>query len=200
MYDQKYFEDRYIANDIPWDDVKPDSNLLNLFAKKRITGKKILDIGCGTGQNCIWLAKNGFEVTGSDFSGTAVKMADENAKKNKVNITFIENDFLKEKVKGHPFDFIFDRGCFHTFEKAEERALFAENAAWHLSDTGKWFSLIGSCDEKREEDGPPQRSLKDIATAIEPFFEIQFIASGFFQSKKKVPPKAWVCLMQKRKL
>lgn len=200
MRDKAYFEGRYRADDLPWNHDTPDFNLVNLFNKKRITAKKILDIGCGTGQNSIWLAKNGFKVTGADFSNTAIKMAKENAKKANVEVTFIENDFLKEKVKGSPFGFIFDRGCFHTFDRAEEREAFAENAANHLEETGKWFSLIGCRDEKREEEGPPQRSLNDIVTAIEPFFEIQFIASGFFQSKRKTSPKAWICLMQKRKL
>jgi len=200
MNDKKYYEERYKSNDMPWNHETPDFNLVNLFNRKRITAKRILDIGCGVGSNSIWLANRGFKVTGTDFSKTAIKMAKENAKKAKVEVTFIENDFLKEKVKGYPFGFIFDRGCFHALDKAEERETFAENAAMHLEEGGKWFSLIGCKDEKREEDGPPQRSLSDIVTAIEPFFEIQFIASGYFQSKKKVPPKAWICLMQKRKL
>ena len=112
MHDKDFFDERYKSNDMPWDSDSPDPNLLNLFAKKRITAKKVLDIGCGTGKNCIWLAKKGFEVTGTDFSKTAIKMAKENAKNNKVNINLIENDFLKNKVKGYPFDFIYDHGCF----------------------------------------------------------------------------------------
>ncbi|MCK5541166.1 MAG: methyltransferase domain-containing protein [Desulfobacterales bacterium] len=200
MKDKNYFEERYKSNDMPWDNDRPDSNLVNLVTKKRIINKKVLDVGCGTGQNCIWLAKNGFEVTGTDFSSTAIKIAKENAKKNNVDITFTENDFLKDKVKGHPFGFVFDRGCFHSFDNDYDRAVFAENAAMHLSKEGKWFSLIGNIDEKRGGDGPPQRSVKDIVAAVEPFFEIQFIASGFFQSKRKIPPRAWICLMQKREL
>ncbi len=199
MSDKKYFEERYKTNDMPWDNKMVDSNLINLIAKKRIS-KNVLDIGCGTGQNCIWLAKKGFKVTGIDFSPTAIKMARENAEKNRVEISFFENDFLKDKIKGHPFGFVFDRGCFHTFDNEADRSAFARSAAWHLSEQGKWFSLIGNIDEKREGNGPPRRSVKEIAIAVEPFFEIQFIASGFFHSERETPPKAWICLMQKRKL
>ena len=197
MHDKEFFEERYKSNDTPWDSGSPDPNLLNLFEKKRIIAKKVLDVGCGTGKNCIWFAKKGFKVTGADFSKTAITMAKENAKKNNVNIPFIENDFLKDKVKGYPFDFLYDHGCFHSFD-SEKMAVFAKNAALHLSDKGKWFSIIGNIDEKREGKGPPQKSASDVITAIEPFFEIQFIASGFFQSKRSVPPRAWICLMQKR--
>ncbi|MCK5310795.1 MAG: methyltransferase domain-containing protein [Desulfobacteraceae bacterium] len=198
MHDKEYFEKRYKTNDKPWDNDRPDSNLINLFNKKRITGKKVLDVGCGTGSNCIWLAQNGFKVTGTDFSKTAIKMAKENAKKNNVNVTFIENDFLKNKIKGYPFDFIYDSGCFHSFDIGEPMKAFAKSAADHLSEQGKWLSIVGNIDEKREGSGPPPRSVKDIVDAAEPFFEIQFIASGFFQSKRPAPPKAWICFMQKR--
>jgi len=198
MYDKDYFEERYKAGDKPWDNDKPDSNLINLLAKQRLNAKKVLDVGCGTGHNCIWLAKNGFEATGADISPTAIKMAEENAKKQNVNVNFVENDFLKNRVPGYPFDFIYDSGCFHSFDIGEPMAAFAENVALNLSEKGKWFSIVGNIDEKRDGHRPPPRSVKDIVLAAELFFEIQFIASGYFESKRKIPPKAWVCLMQKR--
>ena len=39
------------------------------------SGAKVLDAGCGTGTNCVWLAKRGFKVTGADFSGFALSKA-----------------------------------------------------------------------------------------------------------------------------
>ncbi len=39
--------------------------------------RRILDLGCGVGRHCIYLAKNSFDIVGVDFSVTATKIADE---------------------------------------------------------------------------------------------------------------------------
>ena len=38
-------------------------------------------------------------------------------------------DFLKETPPGGPFDFVFDRGCFHVFDDDHDRARFAQKVA-----------------------------------------------------------------------
>ena len=45
MRDKTYFEERYRADDLPWNHDTPDFNLVNLFNKKRITAKS-LEIPC----------------------------------------------------------------------------------------------------------------------------------------------------------
>ena len=42
--------------------------LERLFAKHDLTGNAVLDLGCGTGQHAIRLARRGYEVTGVDRS------------------------------------------------------------------------------------------------------------------------------------
>jgi len=48
----------------------------------------ILDLGCGSGRDCIFLAKKGFSVIGIDLSPLAVKKAEKSALKNKLKIHF----------------------------------------------------------------------------------------------------------------
>jgi len=43
--------------------------------KEKFKVKRVLDIGCGTGNYLAYLASKGFEVAGTDSSSTAVKMA-----------------------------------------------------------------------------------------------------------------------------
>lgn len=178
---------------------KPDYNLIEIVTKRPIRSCRALDIGCGTGDNAVWLAQHGFEVTGTDVSKTALETAAKKASQASVECTFLVIDFLEHEVPGAPFGFIFDRGCFHSFDLHEERKKFSENVARHLEKSGLWFSLIGNADEQRQGPGPPQRTATDISTAIEPCFEILNLQSGHFGSDRPDPPRAWVCLMLKRK-
>jgi len=192
------FKKRYKTGDTPWDIGKPDFNLIEIVTKTPIKSCKALDIGCGTGDNSIWLAQNHFIVTGTDISEVAIKKAKEKASKNDVKCTFLVVDFFKSRIEGAPFGFVFDRGCFHTFDSDEERKTFAKNVAACLEKNGLWLSLIGSADEQRQGPGPPQRTANDIVVAVEPYFEILSLASSHFGSNRQNPPKCWACLMQKR--
>jgi methyl halide transferase len=138
-------------------------------------------------------------VIGIDISEIAIQKAIEKASKANVKCTFIVIDFLTNKIEGAPFGFVFDRGCFHSLNSDEERKSFAENVAAHLEKDGLWLSLVGSADEQRQSPGPPRRTARDIVNSVEPYFEILSLVSSYFGSNRPDPPKAWVCLMQKRR-
>ena len=165
---------------------------------KPILSCKALDIGCGTGDNSIWLAQNHFQVIGTDTSDIALEKAKEKASKSNVACDFILVDFLKNKIEGAPFSFVFDRGCFHSFGSENDRRMFAQNVAAHLEEAGLWLTIVGNADEHRERPGPPQRTAGDIVLAVEPYFEILSLTFTHFGSNHPTPPKAWRCLMQKR--
>jgi 2-polyprenyl-3-methyl-5-hydroxy-6-metoxy-1,4-benzoquinol methylase len=52
----------------------------------------VLDVACGTGRNSIWLAKEGFSVTGVDISDIGLSQLETSAKKNQVTIKTIAMD------------------------------------------------------------------------------------------------------------
>ena len=194
----KRFKERYKTRNTPWDIGKPDLNLIETVTKIPIKSCKALDIGCGTGDNSIWLAQKQFQVTGTDISEIAIEKAKEKALKSNVKCTFLVVDFFKDRIEGAPFGFVFDRGCFHAFASDKERKRFAKNVASNLEKDGLWLSLIGSADERRQGPGPPQRTASDIVVAVESFFEVLSITSSHFGSNRPDPPRCWACLMQKR--
>jgi SAM-dependent methyltransferase len=194
------FRERYRLADTPWDIGQPDFNLIEVVTKHPIPSCKALDIGCGTGDNSIWLAQNGFQVIGTDTSNIALKKAKEKASKTNIDCDFILVNFLKSKIEGAPFGFVFDRGCFHALSSQNDRRRFAQNVADHLEEAGLWLTLVGNADGHRQGFGPPQRTAGDIVSAVEPYFEVLSLTFGHFGSNRQNPPRAWICLIQKRHL
>ncbi len=192
------FKERYKSGDTPWDIGKADFNLVEVVTQKPVLSCKALDIGCGTGDNSIWLAQNGFQVTGTDTSEIALEKAKEKASKAGVECAFVPADFLNRKIKNAPFGFAFDRGCFHSFSSENDRKKFAQNVAAHLEEAGLWLTLVGNADDDRRGPGPPQRTAGDIVSAVEPYFEVLLLISSRFGSNHPNPPRAWRCLVKKR--
>ncbi len=62
--EENRFENRYVSGDLPWNINRPDYNLINVITTEKIAPGKAIDIGCGTGDNAIWLASQKFEVYG----------------------------------------------------------------------------------------------------------------------------------------
>jgi SAM-dependent methyltransferase len=195
---EDHFRQAYKEGSTPWDIGKPDFNLVQTVTTLPIPPCEALEIGCGTGDNAIWLSQHGFQVVGLDASEIAIEKAKEKAANAGVSCSFFVLDILKSHVEGAPFGFAFDRGCFHAVGSNEERVTFAKQVHRHLEDGGLWLSLIGNADEQRVGEGPPQRTAREIVNAVEPHFEILSLVSGHFGSNQPDPPRAWVCLMRKR--
>lgn len=168
--------------------------LVEMIESGALAPGRALEIGCGTGTNAIYLAEHGFEVVGVDISPRAVESARAKAHG---RCRFETVDFLNEAAPGAPFQFVFDRGCFHTFDEDHDRARFAQNVAAGLVDGGVWLSLIGSTEGPQRETGPPRRNAREVMDAIEPSLEILQFRSGEFGVYGE-QPKAWLCLSRKR--
>lgn len=69
--------------------------------------KTILDVGCGFGRNCIYLAKQGFKLSGFDLSEHAVNQTLEKAKQQNVELReFRVADMLSFPFEDNSFDAI----------------------------------------------------------------------------------------------
>ena len=192
------FQERYRSNETSWEINREDRNLVEVVARQPIKPCHALDIGCGTGNNAIWLQQQGFTVTGIDASSLAIERAENKARDAGVHCSFHVLDFFKDTVPKAPYDFIFDRGCFHHPPEPGNFKPFAENVFSNLKEGGLWLSLIGSCDETREGPGPPQVRASQVVTAVEPYFAILLLRSGYFDSDQSPPARNWICLMQRR--
>ena len=190
---------RYKIGNLPWDTNEPDNHLVKLVETKKILPGKALEVGCGTGTNSIWLARQGFNVLGVDIAQAAIDMA--NQKKNGVPLSceFTVLDFIHDNSLAQAYDFVYDRGCFHTFDEEKERVLFARHVNQVLKTNGSWVSLIGSTEGSPRETGPPRRTASEVIKAIEPYLEILELRSVSFRANLPFAPPAWLCVARKRK-
>ena len=194
------FIKRYEEGYMPWAHKNADFNLIEMVQNWPIKACNTAEIGCGTGTDAIWLSSQKFPTIGIDSSEIAIDIARKNAKTVKSKCRFDVSDFMNDEIGGVPFDFVFDRGFFHSFDKLVDRKIFAERVSKTLSEKGLWLSLIGSADDlpRKRGDGPPQRSALDVIKAVEPFFRILSLSHSYFGSESERPAKIWVCLMRKR--
>ena len=169
--------------------------LIEFVSSGRIAPTQTLEIGAGTGTNAIWLAERGFDVLGIDVASLAAKRATAKLGDRDLRCRFATLDFLAASPPEGPFQFAFDRGCFHVFDEPEERARFAAQVAAALVPGGQWLSLIGSTEGGAREVGPPRRSAREVATAVEPALEIVELRTAEFRAHDV---KAWCCLSRRR--
>jgi SAM-dependent methyltransferase len=200
MVQHRDWNENYETGDAPWDTGSPDPHLVELVESGRVPPGRTLEIGCGTGTNVLWLAARGFEVTGVDLASRAIELAGAKAAGAPGRAEFRTLDFLADPVAGGPFAFAFDRGCFHVFDEPAERTRFAARVAGLLGPKGLWLSLIGSTEGAFRDTGPPRRSVRDIALAIEPALEIVELRAIEFEARLPSPPRAWFCLARRREV
>jgi SAM-dependent methyltransferase len=65
-----------------------------------------LDLGCGQGRNALWLAEQGFSVTGLDLSPVAIEQARARARELGLDTTFEAVDLLTWDPAGQEWDLV----------------------------------------------------------------------------------------------
>ena len=190
---------RYAEGNLPWDTGAPDEHLVACVSAGVVTPGRTLEVGCGTGTNALWLAAQGFDVLGVDLSPLAIDKARAKAATAR-GCRFEVLDFLAAEPVGGPFDFVFDRGCFHVFDDDGVRAQFAARVAALLASGGQWLSLIGSTEGPPRDMGPPRRTAREVMAAMEPVVEIVELRSGYFEALIDSPAKAWICRARRREV
>ena len=90
---------------------------------------RALDIGCGTGDHAINLARRGWDVTAVDFVPRALEAARSKADAAGVQVRFVQADVTAmADTVGSDFGLLLDVGCFHGL-KPQQRPVYVQQLA-----------------------------------------------------------------------
>jgi cyclopropane fatty-acyl-phospholipid synthase-like methyltransferase len=167
--DRSTFADLY-AGKAPWDIGKPQPNFV--AAADQITGS-VLDAGCGTGDNALFIAGRGQKVTGIDFLPEPIARAKQKATERNLKATFLVMDALELRHLPEQFDSVIDSGLFHVFSD-ENRQRYVAGLASVLKPGGKLFLLCFS-DAEPGDQGPRRVSQTELKSAFSKGWAIESI-------------------------
>jgi len=195
MPDPIRWNDRYRQGDTPWDTGQPSSELQRVVAEVPIPPGRALELGCGTGTNAIWLAQQGFDVTALDLSALAVEKARQRAAK--AGVRFLACDVTQPpaEVTG-PFDFCFDRGCYHAVRRENAQGYVA--ALRRLTHPGSLALILAGNAREPHDPGPPVVTEEDLRREFGIGFSIVHLREFYFDPVPGQPRHlAWSCLLRR---
>ena len=98
-----------------------------------------LEVGCGTGPLCCFLAARGFEVQGIDISPTAIEIAREQARRRGLAIRYWVADACRPWPVRERLDLVVDGHFLHCVVFDEERILALANIREALEPGGEFW-------------------------------------------------------------
>jgi SAM-dependent methyltransferase len=195
---QRNWDERYQTGELPWDSGIRDRELARVLREENIAPGRASDLGCGTGTNAVFLAEQNFDVTAFDLSPTAIDMAKRKAEAANVNVNFRVADLVHFDLDVEPFDFVFDRGCYHCARDAGLTG-YQETLKKLTRPGTRYLVLTGNANEQTEGQGPPRLTETQIRDELSGLFEIQFLREMRFEDAGGVDgPLGWSCLMTRR--
>ena len=198
MSEAARWEGRYRSGDIPWDSGHPSTELQRVLAEEGIQPCRAIELGCGTGSNAVWLASLGFEVTAVDISPLAIGRAQERAASAGVFVRFLTADVLDPPDLGGPYDFFFDRGCYHVVRRVDVRRFLRTLA--QLSGPGALGLVLAGNARESQSPGPPVVTENEIRQELGRVFDVVRLREFRFDETgpSDARPLAWSCLLKRR--
>ncbi|OIJ89973.1 class I SAM-dependent methyltransferase [Streptomyces colonosanans] len=112
---RRALEDYYRDGKPPWDSgVTPPELVALMEGPDALTPGHVLELGCGTGTNAVYLARHGWRVAAIDLIDRAVRQAREKADAAGVDVTVLCGDATRLDEVGvpGPYDLFFDLSCY----------------------------------------------------------------------------------------
>lgn len=145
-----------------WDIGSPQPELVGVFDEIGLAGS-VLELGCGTGENILELARRGLEAWGLDATQAALDLAESKRAARGLAATFVLGDALDLSDLGRTFDTVLDCGLFHVLEDDERRAYRHELD--RVLRPGGRFLMLGLASNPKGP-GPRGYSIDELRAAL----------------------------------
>jgi cyclopropane fatty-acyl-phospholipid synthase-like methyltransferase len=182
----------------PWDIGRPQPAFVRLAEKGLLSGR-LLDAGCGTGEQTLLAASHGADAMGVDVSVRAIEQARGKAAERGLNARFDVADVLHLADLGLMFDVVIDSGVFHVFDD-QDRARYVASLASALCDGG-YCHLICFSDQQPGIVGPRRVRQDELRAAFGDGWRILGIEAATFELNESglriSSAQAWLAAIQR---
>jgi SAM-dependent methyltransferase len=162
----------------PWDIGRPQPAFVRLADKGRLNGR-LLDAGCGSGENALLAASRGADVTGVDIAPTAIARARAKASERGLTARFEVADALDLGRLGRTVDTVIDSGVFHVFDD-DDRARYVASLAAVLRPDGVCYLMCFS-DRQPGTWGPRRVREDELRAAFDDGWAVESITAEVFE-------------------
>jgi cyclopropane fatty-acyl-phospholipid synthase-like methyltransferase len=159
---------------------------------------RLLDSGCGTGENTLLAAAGGADALGVDVAPTAIERARRKAAERGVTARFEVGDVLNLDQFGAGFDTIIDSGVFHVFDD-DDRPRYVASLASVLRSGGTCYLMCFS-DRQPGTCGPRRVRQDEIRDAFGDGWDVGIEAAAFDVNRGFDTPavQAWLATLRRR--
>jgi SAM-dependent methyltransferase len=160
-----------------WDIGRPQRAFVTVADAGGIAGR-VLDVGCGTGELSLYLARQGYDVLGIDLSPVAVDQARAKAETRRIDARFLVWDALTMDDLGIEFDTLVDCATYHVLD-GRQRDRYAAAARATVAPGGYLFVLGDVPPDRRRTYGISPEELRDRFGG----FAVEFVTRTVFERR-----------------
>ncbi len=148
--DREEWNRRYTGRELLW---TGEPNRFLVAETAALRPGRALDLACGEGRNAVWLAEQGWRLTGVDFSEVALEKARRLAEARGVEAEWVAADLLEYRPESRVFDLVI---VFYLQVPAAQRRTILRGAVEAVAPGGTFLLVAHDRANLEQGHGGPQ--------------------------------------------